>query len=79
MTLTAATSGYLDDVLPEDVPAFEQHLLSVFRTEHTLVGSEIDASGMVSAEAQETLRVMMAECRASWKGRGRTAGRSSLS
>jgi len=77
--LTAATGGYLDDILPEDVPAFEQRLLSVFRTEYAQVGAEIGARGVVSEETQETLRVMLAECRASWTGRGRAAGRSGLS
>ena len=79
MILTAATGGYLDDVPPEDVPAFEQRLLSVFRTEYAQVGAEIDATGTVSEETRETLRVMLAECRASWTRRGRAAGRSSLS
>jgi F-type H+-transporting ATPase subunit alpha len=79
VVLTAATSGYLDDVPPEEVPAFEQRLLSVFKTEYAEIGEEIDASGELSEASRETLRVMLTECRASWGRRSRVAGRSSLS
>ena len=79
LVLTAATGGYLDEISPEDVPAFEQHLLSMLRTEYSSVSAAINSTGRVTEEAQEALRVMLVESLASWAKGGEAAGRSNIS
>jgi F-type H+-transporting ATPase subunit alpha len=68
VVLLAATGGYLDDVLPDDVPAFERQLLSRLRAEHGSLLAEIDRTGELSSAMRGTLSSTLAEYRADWAG-----------
>ena len=69
--LLAAVEGVLDDVLPEDVPAFESGLLARFETEHPGLYHQINRSGELTEEARQALMTMFAEYRATWLGGGK--------
>lgn len=69
--LLAAVEGVLDDVPPEDVPAFESGLLARFETEHPGLYHQINRSGELTEEARQALMTMFAEYRATWLGGGK--------
>ncbi len=69
--LSAAVGGYLDEVDPQDVPEFEQQLLSVFAQEHSETWQRINQAAMLSAETREVLAQALTEFRASWAQRSR--------
>jgi F-type H+-transporting ATPase subunit alpha len=67
--LVAATGGYLDDVAPSDVPAFERQVRERFRSEYPGVYNEINRTGEFSEEARETLVGVLTEFRSDWARR----------
>jgi len=69
--LLAAVEGVLDDVPPEDVPAFESGLLARFEAEHPGLYHQINRSGELAEEARQALMTMFAEYRATWLGGGK--------
>lgn len=64
--LLAATEGYLDDVLPENVPAFESGLLAHFKTAHPEIALQINRTGELSAETRGVLIEMIANYHTAW-------------
>ncbi|MCR4405799.1 MAG: F0F1 ATP synthase subunit alpha [Anaerolineae bacterium] len=66
--LLAAIEGFLDDIPPEDVPAFERGLLSRFQAEHPGLYHHIDRSGELDEKTREILLAMLAEYHATWSG-----------
>ena len=71
LVLMAATGGYLDDVAPEDVPAFERQILSRFRAEYPGQYEEINRTGELDDRLREVLTAALTEYRASWAKRSR--------
>jgi F0F1-type ATP synthase alpha subunit len=69
--LIAATGGYLDDVTPSAVPAFERQLLERFRAEHPGLYREIDHTGELTGETREAMTETLTEYRAAWAKRSR--------
>jgi F-type H+-transporting ATPase subunit alpha len=67
--LVAATGGYLDDVAPSDVPAFERQVRERFRSEYPGVYNEINRTGEFNEEARETLVGVLTEFRSDWARR----------
>jgi F-type H+/Na+-transporting ATPase subunit alpha len=69
IVLIAASGGYLDDVDPIGVPAFERHILGRFKAEYALFYEEINSSGELSEPAREALTSALTEYRAAWAQR----------
>jgi F-type H+-transporting ATPase subunit alpha len=69
IVLMAATEGYMDDVRPEQIPAFERQLLERFRLDHPGVVNEINRTGKLSEDVRETLVGALTEYRAAWAQR----------
>jgi F-type H+-transporting ATPase subunit alpha len=67
--LIAATGGYLDDVAPPDVPAFERQVRERFKSEYPGVYNEINRTGEFNEEARETLVGVLTEFRSDWARR----------
>jgi F-type H+-transporting ATPase subunit alpha len=70
VVLIAASGGYLDDVTPADVPAFEQYLLSRFRSDHPAEFQAINQDDELSDETRALLVSALTEYRAAWAQRG---------
>jgi F-type H+-transporting ATPase subunit alpha len=68
--LLAAIEGFLDEVPPEDVPAFENGLLARFEAERPGLYNQINRSGELTEEAREELMAMYTEYRATRPGGG---------
>jgi F-type H+-transporting ATPase subunit alpha len=66
VVLVAASGGYMDDVSPADIPAFERYLLDRFRTEHAALVGEIDRSGELDDDASRELTTALTEYRTEW-------------
>jgi F-type H+-transporting ATPase subunit alpha len=71
VALIAATGGYLDDVTPSAVPAFERQLLERFRAEHPGLYREIDHTGELTEGMREAMTETLTEYRAAWAKRSR--------
>ncbi len=69
IVLTAASEGYMDDVTPEDVPAFERQLVERFRSEHPGSYQEINRTGELSDDLRETMTSALTRYRADWAQR----------
>jgi F-type H+-transporting ATPase subunit alpha len=69
VVLMAASGGHLDDVGPNDVPAFERYILSRFKAEHPVEYQEINQTGELSQETRDQLVGALTECRAAWAQR----------
>jgi len=67
--MMAATGGYLDDVLPADVPAFEWYILSRLHAEQENEVQEINQTGELSDEVRSRLVSALTEFRAAWAQR----------
>ena len=67
--LFAATGGYLDEVEPGEVPAFEDYILNQLQEEHPETLEEIDQTGQLSEEARQALTEALTEYRAAWAQR----------
>jgi len=66
--LLAAVEGFLDDVPPEDIPAFESGLLARLEAEQAELLHQIERSGELSEETRQTLMAVFADYRATWAG-----------
>ena len=71
VALIAATGGYLDDVTPSAVPAFERQLLERFRAEHADLYHEIDHTSELTEGMREAMTETLTEYRAAWAKRSR--------
>ncbi len=71
LVLMAATGGYLDDVEPEQVPAFERQILARFKAEYPAQYEEINRTGELDDRLREVLTTALTEYRASWAQRSR--------
>jgi F-type H+-transporting ATPase subunit alpha len=69
VVLVAASEGYMDEVPPEDIPAFERQLEERFRSEHTGSYHEINRTGELTGELRETLTSALTRYRAAWAQR----------
>jgi F-type H+-transporting ATPase subunit alpha len=69
VVLVAATGGYLDDVSPAQVPAFERLLLDRFRSEYPAQYERINREGDLDDDARTTLTAALTEYRAAWARR----------
>jgi F-type H+-transporting ATPase subunit alpha len=69
IVLLAATGGYMDDVAPEDIPAFERQVGERFRSEHAGCYAEINRTSELSEDVRETLTSALTEYRAAWAQR----------
>jgi F0F1-type ATP synthase alpha subunit len=69
VSLIAASGGYLDDIKPADVPAFERYILSRIRTEHGAAYQEINQTEELSQETRDLLAGALTEYRAAWTHR----------
>jgi len=67
--MMAASGGYLDDVLPADVPAFERYILSRLHAEQENEVQEINQTGELSDEVRSRLVSALTEYRAAWAQR----------
>jgi F-type H+-transporting ATPase subunit alpha len=72
VVLMSASGGYLDDVEPGDVPAFERHIVDRFKAEHANTYEEINRTGELGDETRETLIEALTEYRAAWARRSLT-------
>jgi F-type H+-transporting ATPase subunit alpha len=72
VVLMAASSGYLDDVEPDQVSAFEAYILDRFETEHPGVYDEINRTGELTDEIRDTLVEALTEYRAAWNQRSQS-------
>jgi len=66
VVLLAVTEGYLDDIAPEKVPAFESGLQDRFKAEHPGILSQINRSGGLTDETREVLTEAIAEYHTAW-------------
>jgi F-type H+-transporting ATPase subunit alpha len=64
--LLAATEGYLDDIVLEEVSAFEDGLLVRLKAEHTELCHQINTTGELSEQTRETLTTLIADYRTAW-------------
>jgi len=64
--LLAATTGYLDDVSIEDVPAFERGLLAHIEANHPEINQQINHSGELTAEMGKLLAQVTAKYHTAW-------------
>ena len=71
--LLAATEGYLDDVLLQDVPAFERELLARFEAEHPELAGQLNRGAELTGEMRELLKGTMESHRATWLERSTAA------
>jgi F-type H+-transporting ATPase subunit alpha len=69
VVLMAASSGYLDEVNPDDVAAFERYILDRFESEHPGVYDEINRTGELTDEIRDTLIEALTGYRADWDQR----------
>ena len=69
LVLLAATAGYMDDVAPEDVPAFERQIVEQFGSEHAGSFHEINRTGELTDDLRETLTSALTRYRAAWAQR----------
>jgi F-type H+-transporting ATPase subunit alpha len=69
VVLVAASEGYMDDVSPEDIPAFERQIVERFRSDHTGSYHEINRTGELTDELRETLTSALTRYRAAWAQR----------
>jgi F-type H+-transporting ATPase subunit alpha len=69
VVLMAASGGYLDDVEPSDVPAFERFILDRIKAEHVNLYEELNRTGELDGEMRETLTGALTEYRAAWAQR----------
>jgi F-type H+-transporting ATPase subunit alpha len=67
--LMSASGGYLDDVEPGAVPAFERYIVDRFKAEYANTYEEINRTGELSDETRETLTEALTEYRATWAQR----------
>ena len=67
--MMAASGGYLDDVLPAEVPAFERYILSRLHAEQENEIQEINQTGELSDEVRSRLVSALTEFRAAWAQR----------
>jgi len=56
VSLYAVTSGYLDDVAPEDIAAFDEELLKFVKTNHPDIGKSIQETKDLVPETEESLK-----------------------
>ena len=61
VSIYAGTNGYLDDIQPSDVQAFESDLLEFMHGRHEDIFEEIAASGQLSDDLTERLKAAIAE------------------
>jgi F-type H+-transporting ATPase subunit alpha len=66
VVLLAAIEGYLDDIVPEEVPAFESGLRDRFKAEHPGVLNQINRSGGLTDEMREALTEVIADYHTVW-------------
>jgi len=64
--LLAATGGYLDDVVLEDVPAFEGGLQVRLEAAHPEISQHVNRSGELTAETRKVLTEMIANYHTAW-------------
>jgi F-type H+-transporting ATPase subunit alpha len=69
VVLFAATGGYLDEVEPGDVPAFEDYIVDRFTEQHPEILEEIDQTGQLNEETRQVLTEALTEYRATWAQR----------
>ena len=61
VSIFAGTNGYLDDVVPADVPKFESELLQFMHDRHQEILNDIRDTGALSDELTESLKAAIAE------------------
>jgi F-type H+-transporting ATPase subunit alpha len=69
VVLFAASGGYLDEVVPGEVPTLEADILDRFSAEYPETFEEIDETGRLSDEARAVLSEALTEYRAAWAER----------
>jgi F-type H+-transporting ATPase subunit alpha len=69
IVLVAATGGYMDDVPPVDIPAFEEHVLRFLKSELPALHVEVNRAGELDDEMREALTSALTEYRAVWAQR----------
>jgi F-type H+-transporting ATPase subunit alpha len=69
LVLLAATGGFMDDVAPDDIPAFERQIEERFRSEHAGCYHEINRTGELTDDLRETLTGALTRYRAAWAQR----------
>jgi F-type H+-transporting ATPase subunit alpha len=69
VVLFAATGGYLDEVEPGEVPAFEDYIVERVTEQHPEILEEIDQTGQLSEETRQVLTEALTEYRATWAQR----------
>jgi len=69
VVLTAASGGYLDEVEPGEVPAFEDYIVDRVKNEYPEPFEEIEHTGRLNDETREVLTEALTEYRAAWAER----------
>jgi F-type H+-transporting ATPase subunit alpha len=69
VVLTAASGGYLDEVAPGEVPAFEDYIVDRIKDEYPEPFEEIEHTGRLNDETREVLTEALTEYRAAWAER----------
>jgi F-type H+-transporting ATPase subunit alpha len=69
VVLTAASGGYLDEVPPGVVPAFEDYIVDRIKDEYPEPFEEIEHTGRLNDETREVLTEALTEYRAAWAER----------
>jgi F-type H+-transporting ATPase subunit alpha len=69
IVLSATSGGYMDDIEPADVPAFERQLLEWFKSEHSVQYETINRRGELSEGTRKVLLNALVEYRAAWARR----------
>jgi F-type H+-transporting ATPase subunit alpha len=69
VVLTAASGGYLDEVPPGEVPAFEDYIVDRIKDEYPEPFEEIEHTGRLNDETREVLTEALTEYRAAWAER----------
>jgi F-type H+-transporting ATPase subunit alpha len=72
--LLAVIEGYLDDIAPGEVPAFESGLWDHFKATHPGILSQINRSGELTDEVQEALTEVIADYHTAWLERDALRG-----
>lgn len=66
VVLLAVIEGYLDDIAPQEVPAFESGLWDHFSAAHPGILSQINRSGELTDEMREVLTEVIADYHTTW-------------
>ena len=60
----AAVNGYLDDIEPSKIQAFEKELLSIVQMEHSSLLDEIETEKVLNDSIKKSLEKVIKECTA---------------